>query len=62
MNSLKIIEYMREHKLSKCDFCKLCEIDIQTLDEIVYFGKYDNQTLEKIATKLNINYYQFFIY
>jgi len=62
MNSLKIIEYMRNNKLSKENFCKLCEIDLQTLDDMVYYGKYDNKTLEKIADKINIGYYQFFMY
>lgn len=60
MNPLIIIEYIRQHKLTKEEFCKFCEINIETLDDMIYFDKYNNETLEKISDKTNIGYYQFF--
>ena len=57
-----IINYIRYNKLSKEEFCKLCDMDTSTLDEIIYLGKYDTNTLKKIAKILNIGFYEFFSY
>ena len=60
LNAMVIIKYIRRNNITKDFFCKLCKIDDITLDDIVYLGKYDNATLEKIANIIGIGYYDFF--
>lgn len=57
MNPLVIIQYIRQHNMTKSEFCKICSITIQMLDDIVFYGKCPNyKVAEKIskATKLGI--------
>ena len=61
-NSMLIIKYMRNNKLSKEQFCQLCNIDLTTLDDIVYFGKYQYETLSRIGEKIDAGIYEFFMY
>ena len=39
MNILRIINYIRKHKLKKSEFCKKCGITPSMLDDIIYYGK-----------------------
>lgn len=61
MNPLKIIEYIREHKLTKSEFCKICNITLATLDDIVYYGACkDFEIAEKISDAMNIGVYELY--
>ena len=63
MNPLKIINYIRENKLTKTDFCKKCNIDISLLDGIIYYGKsIDYSITERIASVMGIGVYELFIF
>ena len=59
-NSMLIIKYIRSNKISKELFCELCQIEVAELDLMIYLGKYDNKTLEKIANIIGVGYYEFF--
>ena len=39
MNPLRILNYIRQNKLTKAEFCKLCKIKVSMLDDIIYYGK-----------------------
>ena len=55
MDILKIINYIREHKLTKSDFCKKCGITPSMLDDIVYFGKsVDFKVAQKLADEIGM--------
>ena len=63
MNPFKIIQFIRQHKLSKEDFCKLCDIDIQLLDNIVYYGySVEFKIAERIADAMSIGVYLLYTY
>lgn len=63
MNPLKIIEYIKNHKLTKSDFCKKCNIDISTLDDIVYYGKnVDMSIAERISEAMGVGLYELYSY
>lgn len=63
MNPLKIINYIRENKLTKTDFCKKCYIDISLLDSIIYYGKtIDYSITERIASVMGIGVYELFTF
>lgn len=47
MNPLKIIRYIRQHNLTKINFCKMCNITLSTLDNIVYYGNNVDYTIAK---------------
>ena len=61
MNSMLIINYIRSRGLSKSEFCKLCDIDEETLENMIYFGKYDNDTLVRVGDIIGVGYYRFFM-
>ena len=50
-----IDEYIRKNKLTKTQFCKLCNVDIRTLRNI-YSGDIDFQIifLFRVARRLNV--------
>jgi len=63
MNPIKIIEYIRQHKLTKSEFCKMCNISLPMLDDIVYYGKTINHKVaEKIADAMGIGFYDLYTY
>jgi len=63
MNPLKIIEYIRQHNISKSQFCKMCNITLSALDSIVYYGKnVDYSVVEKIADAMGIGVYELYTY
>lgn len=63
MNPLKIINYIREQKITKSEFCKLCNIKPSTLDCIVYYGNMiDHSVAEKICNVIGIGIYELYIY
>lgn len=63
MNPLKIINYIRENKLTKTEFCKKCNIDISLLDSIIYYGKSIDYTItERIASVMGIGVYELFTF
>lgn len=58
MNPLKIIEFIRQQKITKEQFCKLCKIDLSTLDDIIYYGKsVDYKVTERICDVMGIGFY-----
>ena len=62
MNPLKIIEYIRMHNLTKSEFCKMCEITLSTLDNIVYYGNnVDYDVAEKISVAMGIGVYELYV-
>ena len=61
MNPLKIIEYIRRHKLTKKEFCKMCNIKISILDDIIYYGNItDYNIAEKISNAMGIGVYELY--
>ena len=63
MNPLRIIDYIRENKLTKTQFCKMCNISTSTLDTLVYYGKsVDFSIMEKIAEGMNVGVYALYTY
>ena len=61
MNPLKIIEYIRQHKLTKSEFCKMCNISIATLDNIIYYGhNVDYKIAEEISNVMEIGVYELY--
>lgn len=63
MNILRIINYIREHKLTKSEFCKKCGITPSMLDDIVYFGKsVDFKVAERISQVMGMGVYELYIY
>ena len=61
MNPLKIINYIQQHNLTKEQFCKLCDINVSTLDDIVYYGKsVDYKVAEKISNVMGIGVYELY--
>lgn len=63
LNLKVIINYIREHKLTKEQFCQKCKITIETLDGIVYYGEIiDFKTSERIAKSMGIGVYELFCY
>ena len=63
MNPLKIIEYIRRNKLTKSEFCKMCNISIDMLDNIVYYGhNVDYNIAEKICDAMGIGVYELYTY
>lgn len=62
-NSFKkeIIEnYLKENKITKTKFCKLCSISLCTLEKIINNKNYRINALFKIAKVLKIQVYQMF--
>lgn len=58
MDSIKIINYIRKHHLTKSEFCKKCNITLSLLDDIVYYGKsVDFQIAERISDAMGIGVY-----
>lgn len=63
MNPLIIIKYIRQNKLSKNQFCKLCNIATTTLDDIVYYGKsVDYIIAERISHVMGIGVYELYYF
>ena len=62
LNSMRIIKFIRYNNLTLDKFCKMCNINKDILDKMVYLGKYDNEILERMSTILGISYYEFFSY
>ena len=63
MNILRIINYIREHKLTKSEFCNKCGITPSMLDDIVYFGKsVDFKVAERISQAMGMGVYELYIY
>ena len=61
MNPLRILVFIRKHKLTKDDFCRLCSISVTMLDDIIYYGKIvDFKVSEKIADAMGIGVYELF--
>ncbi len=57
----EIIEtYLKENKLSKTEFCKLCGITSYTLMHVMNNGNYKINALFKIARVLKLQVYQLF--
>ncbi len=57
----EIIEnYLKENKMSKTTFCKLCGVDPCTLMRIMNHENYGVNALFKIARVLKIQVYQMF--
>ena len=55
MDILKIINYIREYKLTKSDFCKKCGITPSMLDDIIYYGKsVDFKVAQKLADEIGM--------
>ena len=53
--------YMKEHNLSKNKFCKMCNVNIQTLNKILNNDfRFRVNALFKIARVLKIEVYQMF--
>lgn len=59
---IKLIEnFIKEKHLTKSKFCKMCKIDLSTLNKIMADGENFRITaLFKIAKVLNIHIYQLF--
>ena len=63
MNSYKIIKFIRQHRLTKNEFCKMCNISPTILDNIVYYDKNtDYQTAKNISTAMGIGVYELYTY
>lgn len=63
MNILRIINYIREHKLTKSEFCKKCGITPSMLDDIIYYGKsVDFKVAERISQAMGMGVYELYIY
>ena len=63
MNPLKIIKYIRQNKLTKSEFCKMCNISATTLDSIIYYGKsVDFSVVEKISATIGIGVYELYMH
>ena len=59
MNPLKIINYIKQHNLTKDEFCKMCNIDVSTLDGIIYYGySVDFQIAEQISEVMELGVYE----
>ena len=59
LNPMVIINYIRENNLKKEEFCDLCKISTSELDNIIYFGEYNSELLDKISIATNIGDYEF---
>lgn len=55
-----IKDYIREKKLTKTEFCKLCKISIHTLNKILSGKNFEISALFKIAKVLEMEVYQLF--
>jgi hypothetical protein len=63
MGILKIINYIRKHKLKKSEICKKCGITPSMLDDIIYFGKsVDFKVAQKLADEMGMGVYELYIY
>ena len=63
MNPLKIINYIRVNNLTKSEFCKICNIKLSILDDIVYYGNnVDFKIVEKISNVMGIGVYELYIF
>ena len=63
MNILRIINYIRKHKLKKSEFCKKCGITLSMLDDIIYYGKsVDFKVAERISQVMGMGVYELYIY
>lgn len=63
MNPLKIINYIRENKITKYQFCKKCNITLSTLDAIIYYNKIVSyEILERIANAMGTGVYLLCMY
>ena len=61
MNPITIINYIKEHKITKEQFCKMCDITIDTLDGIIYYGQTINfKTAERIAKRMDMGVYELY--
>ena len=61
MNIIKIIEFIRNHKLTKNQFCQMCKITPSILDGIIYYGKgIDYAVAEKISDAMGIGVYELY--
>lgn len=63
MNPLTIIKYIREHRLTKNEFCKMCNIKLTLLDSILYYGNNIEYSIaERIANTMNIGVYELYTF
>ena len=53
-----ILDYMKEHHLSKAKFSKLCKMRTQTLNNILNGKNFNLRFLFKIAWAMNLNIWQ----
>ena len=61
MNPLIIIEYIRKQNITKEEFCERCNINLSTLDNIVYYGKrVDYEIMEHISIAMKIGVYELY--
>ncbi len=62
MNPLKIINYIRQHKITKEMFCKMCNINLHTLDCIIYYGTtIDFEIAERISLAMGVGVYELYM-
>ena len=63
MNPLRILNYIRQNKLTKAEFCKLCKIKVSMLDDIIYYGKtIDFKIAERMAESMGLGVYELFMF
>ena len=63
MNPLKIIHFIRENKLTKEQFCKMCNISLTTLDNIVYYNNsVDYPTAVRISETMGMGVYELYAF
>ena len=64
MNNLiktELIEnYLKENKLTKAQFCKICNISPSTFKRIMSNGNFRINALFKVARVIEIKFYQIF--
>lgn len=52
--------YMKEHNLTKTEFCKLCGIGVQTFNRIISRQNFRISALFKIAKVIKVEVWQMF--
>ena len=63
MNPLTIIKFIRDNSLTKEEFCKKCNITIDILDNIIYYGTtIEFKIAERISDAMGIGVYELYIY
>ncbi|MBR2614855.1 MAG: helix-turn-helix transcriptional regulator [Clostridia bacterium] len=60
LNTKPILNYLEKNNLSKTDFCKKCNISLQTLNNILTGKNFKFKTLFKIARQIDCYIKDFF--